>query len=80
MGGAGAWCRSEGGPPEGVAGADTDIINIIIIIIHHYLYHYPRAWRGRRHTPSPSRRGAACQGEAASAGWTSARVTVEGER
>ena len=33
MGGAGAWCRSEGGPPEGVAGADTDIINIIIITI-----------------------------------------------
>ena len=33
MGGAGAWCRSEGGPPEGVAGADTDIMNIIIIII-----------------------------------------------
>ena len=23
MGGAGAWWRNEGGPPEGVAGADT---------------------------------------------------------
>ena len=25
MGGAGAWWRNEGGPPEGVAGADTDM-------------------------------------------------------